>query len=641
MTSVVLQLSSQGSSMTNVKNSLGHLYTKLKQAGQTINSNVIQPLSQAYKNTKEILDIYKEGLDSITDLANGYLQASDLSGKADTLAKFDGDWDKFAADFDKKFNIGTSATNILADFARTYLGDKVFVSGSIVKNEAPVILGGIASIEKNIHNFNIDAHDPIGTAKRIKDSTESILKAAKDIDGSLNNVFTRVTNELGVNATALINLQTKLHGVISTATGAIPQSIKDALARTGDGIEVLNSAKILVTALASDLHGDITPATLAKLSANINTNWDAFAKNTNALFFQLSKGAQTNILESFAKSHFGNDVFYAGSAIKQGMPGVFGGISEFQRAIGVFGGSYRNPVEAAQKIKNGVEGIVKATETIASSLNKMVGIYTGRGNAANAKNVPMLNALSKLGDTQVMRSVDSVLKLGASGTALASNATSALNSLKSGNIKGAINDAKGTLKHGKEVVDEIKNFGKNRMGGPSPNNSSTKKKEKEEEKKADQSLSMANPDSYVCSGATLRCSFGDRTSKLSVYPDRMAYLTGQPMANVSDHISMYNIHPFGKCRTTSYPPTGSATAANHGVLTPMPCVPGTMSNWMQGKTDYIVKGHHALLKSSYCKCQWGGIITITNDGQTDTGKPDMSRKHRETVEEMMAKQEAK
>lgn len=132
-------------------------------------------------------------------------------------------------------------------------------------------------------------------------------------------------------------------------------------------------------------------------------------------------------------------------------------------------------------------------------------------------------------------------------------------------------------------------------------------------------------DSYVTSKATIKCSCGDKSASLTVYPDRTVFLTGEPMANISDHVSMYNIASFGKCHTTAYPPTGSATAANHGTLTPMPCVPGTVTEWINGKSDYLVKGKPALLKSSYCRCQWGGIITVTNDGQVDTGKADLSR----------------
>lgn len=132
-------------------------------------------------------------------------------------------------------------------------------------------------------------------------------------------------------------------------------------------------------------------------------------------------------------------------------------------------------------------------------------------------------------------------------------------------------------------------------------------------------------DSYVCSTAILKCSFGDCTARLSVYPDRTVFLAGQPMANSSDYISMYNIHPFGKCRTTNYPPTGSATSSNHGCLTPMPCVPGTVSEWLNTKPDYIIKGKKALVSSSYCKCKYGGIISIINNGQSPKGTVDLQK----------------
>lgn len=122
-------------------------------------------------------------------------------------------------------------------------------------------------------------------------------------------------------------------------------------------------------------------------------------------------------------------------------------------------------------------------------------------------------------------------------------------------------------------------------------------------------------DSYVCSKAKIQCSCGDRISTLTVFPDRTIWLTGQPQANISDHISMQNIAPFGRCHTTAYPYTAAATAAAHGKLTPMPCVPATPFPWMGGKNDVLLKGQPALLKSSTLKCIYGGTITITFDGQ--------------------------
>lgn len=148
-------------------------------------------------------------------------------------------------------------------------------------------------------------------------------------------------------------------------------------------------------------------------------------------------------------------------------------------------------------------------------------------------------------------------------------------------------------------------------------------------------------DSYVTSKATMKCSCGDRTAKLTVYPDRTVDLTEKPMANISDHISLYNIAGFGRCHTTRFPATGAATAANHGHLTPMPCVPGTVTDWVNGKDDYIIRGNSALLKTSYCRCKWGGIIRIVDDGQVDTGTADLSKENAKSEEEMKAETEEK
>lgn len=124
-------------------------------------------------------------------------------------------------------------------------------------------------------------------------------------------------------------------------------------------------------------------------------------------------------------------------------------------------------------------------------------------------------------------------------------------------------------------------------------------------------------ESYICSGAKIRCSCGDKISTLTVLPSRTIWLTGTPQANICDHQPMVNIAPFGRCHTIAYPPTGSATAAAHGKLTPMPCQPNTPFPWMGGKSDVLLQGSPALLQTSTCRCIWGGTITITFDGQND------------------------
>ena len=143
-------------------------------------------------------------------------------------------------------------------------------------------------------------------------------------------------------------------------------------------------------------------------------------------------------------------------------------------------------------------------------------------------------------------------------------------------------------------------------------------------------------DSYVCSGAIMRCTMGTSTANLTVLPIRTVNLTGPPMANISDHVQMLNIPPFGLCRSMGYPPTASA----HG--TPMPCVPNTPAPWVGGKPDYIVKGQPALLKSSKCQCMWGGTISLVTDGQVGEGVQWVTKKNKQqfTISQQAAEQDS-
>ena len=138
-------------------------------------------------------------------------------------------------------------------------------------------------------------------------------------------------------------------------------------------------------------------------------------------------------------------------------------------------------------------------------------------------------------------------------------------------------------------------------------------------------------DSYVCSGAMMKCTMGTCPARLTVLPIRTVFLTGQPMANIIDHQTMVNLAPFGLCRSLAFPATAAATAAALGTLTPMPCMHNTPFPWIGGKMDYLVKGQPALLKSSKCQCLWGGTICLINDGQSSTGQADMSKKPVDTL----------
>ena len=137
-------------------------------------------------------------------------------------------------------------------------------------------------------------------------------------------------------------------------------------------------------------------------------------------------------------------------------------------------------------------------------------------------------------------------------------------------------------------------------------------------------------DSYVCSGAMMQCTMGEQPAQLTVLPSRTVFLCGKPMANISDHVSMVNLAPFGRCRSMGFPDTAAATAAHLGKLTPMPCVHNTPEPWMPGKADYMVQNQPALLKSCKCICKWGGVISLINDGQVGEGTQWVQKSSKET-----------
>ena len=478
----------------------------------------------------------------------------------------------------------------------------------------------------------MDALGTIGTLpKTIGDVTTSISKGAD----SLDKMVVRMDSAAQASGTSAA----KKTQTFCDATQSVKQSLQDLQ----NCQEVMTTSALVVNAVVDSCSGHFHPRAVEQVLTKFDGQWDSWAKTVNGIYQQVSPTGQANILESLAKGGFGENIFYLGSAIKNEAAGIFGGIADFEDALHVFKGSYRNPLEAAKKIEQGVKGIINATERVANSINNMIKTYQ-KGMGHEVTGNPILSYLGNLHNTKVVSAVNKVLTIGGGAATMVTDAASLSNALKSKDPRTIFSAGKKTIDDAKTIYNGLKNAGEAKKvtslaagatggttagtatgtatGGAAPTNAQAAA---EQPQQNDEKNDGANTDSYVCSGATMKCTFGDRKSKLTVYPDRTVFLTGQPMANISDHTSLYNIAPFGKCHTTRFPPTGAATAAAHGKLTPMPCVPGTNSNWMNGKNDYIIKGDPALLKSSFCRCCYGGVITITDDGQRDTGSADLSR----------------
>jgi hypothetical protein len=120
----------------------------------------------------------------------------------------------------------------------------------------------------------------------------------------------------------------------------------------------------------------------------------------------------------------------------------------------------------------------------------------------------------------------------------------------------------------------------------------------------------------TCMNAQLMCIFGTSPSQLMPTP-KTTMTNNKLAANVMDFVPMTNILPFGACITPTNPQVAAATAAALGVLTPQPCIPVTTAPWTPGSLTVMVDNALALNNTSVLMCQWGGVISIVDPGQTN------------------------
>lgn len=125
----------------------------------------------------------------------------------------------------------------------------------------------------------------------------------------------------------------------------------------------------------------------------------------------------------------------------------------------------------------------------------------------------------------------------------------------------------------------------------------------------------------VTGGALLQCSLGVAPATLTVLPVNRVTAEGPPAATIEDHVPLVNIGSFGMCMSLANPAVASATTAALGVLTPMPCVPATVSPWTPGAVTVTIGSIPALDNLSQCLCMWGGVVTIANPATVRTDVP--------------------
>ena len=111
------------------------------------------------------------------------------------------------------------------------------------------------------------------------------------------------------------------------------------------------------------------------------------------------------------------------------------------------------------------------------------------------------------------------------------------------------------------------------------------------------------------------CSFGAAPVPLTFLPTHKLISSNMPAGNIMDHVPFLNIKPFGMCKSLANPTVRTATIANKGVLTQMPCTPIVPAPWIPGSPTVMLDSMPTLSNSCKCMCVYAGVINIIVPGQ--------------------------
>ena len=141
-------------------------------------------------------------------------------------------------------------------------------------------------------------------------------------------------------------------------------------------------------------------------------------------------------------------------------------------------------------------------------------------------------------------------------------------------------------------------------------------------------------DKYIVFGAKTVCSMGLRESKLVLNNDHGIFIRGKAQLNTKDKIENDNIVPFGGCKSAANPDT-AMKMAQKGISLSLPtfssaflmppvnglcagkCTPIiTQVEWEDGNEYTDIDDEKALMGRCTITCAYGGIIKITDAGQS-------------------------
>lgn len=209
--------------------------------------------------------------------------------------------------------------------------------------------------------------------------------------------------------------------------------------------------------LSVTLSGKVSPQDMANAAAQMDKGYDEAISDLSSI---VTGDSSTEYIEAWARYQFGDQLYDAASAIKNGASDAISGVNEFMQLGDVFGGSWRDPSTAAKKIETGLKNINNAVNKVNAITNNLFSAVTGRDSVILGK----LDNLNNMG----------VNSLGSLAGA-ASIGIGSFNAFKEGNISAGISGVKDTINsirgtyldfRSKDIKNKIE---ENELGGYEPN----------------------------------------------------------------------------------------------------------------------------------------------------------------------------
>lgn len=521
---------------------------------------------------------------------------------------------------------------------------------STISSKTQQIADGMHDIRKSLSGIG-DYIDPEVVANKIKQSVDTLVARVENFDQALSHALGNAKEAVCTIEQGISQVRHAVAEKIDVATDTIQQlsdKVDTSIDKVQQAVDKVNVvadqiSQTIEEKVKSQLDKMAGALDLSKvneqLKAKITDEANPINQGLNEVFQTLS-----DICDSINPDKVTEKVRQCLNSVTEKAgnlaQSVIKAVDKVKKVTGVIN-------QAAEKVKKAVDKVSDVIDKIHQSVAKVNEVIAKIEEAVD-KVRKVIDKIEKVAG-KIKTTIDKVQQAVDNATKTVKDAVE--NAHKVGdNVSKALEDARKSIeqdiakisskinrskKSVQQALDSVANGDRGFSGGRILDSTESKRATKPQSPanpkvpKADvpnaDMPSMGMGDSYVCSTALIRCMFGDSAVSLTVGPERTELLEGKPQANIMDHKAFYNIPTFGTCHTLSFPATASATAANYGVLTPMPCIPSTVTPWVNGKMDYLVQGSPALLRSSFCNCMWGGTITIVHDGQMGAGVADMSR----------------